>query len=506
MSSVGQAKRPNVVFVMTDEHNLRGLSCYRGTVCQTPAVDRIAHEGVLFENTYCSYPVCMPSRAAFMTGRYPHVNGVTSNGISLPRTELHLPGLFKVADYKTALCGKNHCFDRVTLEAAFDFMVEAEHRGLKKIPEEFPYRAKQAMQYYRDMRPRVNSTFGHDIIPFEPEVCDAALITDAAIRFVDAAGSQPFFLWLSYPGPHWPFTCPERYADLFPPGSVDMPPADDLGNKPDRQQAARRLLGLDKATEGDFRKIISIYYGHCRYIDDQIARFSEALEQRRIGEDTILCFTSDHGDYLGEHGLMHKSCAVYDCLTKIPFIWRWPGHITAGGRCSALAEAVDLLPTVLDLCDLEAPPGVQGISHARTLLGQAPYDERETCFCECGTRGEALTCENLADADLPDGPYAELKTPAHYWCGRIKMIRTRRWKLGYYGAENGELYDMDTDLWELNNLYGSLKHKDIVYELKEKLLQWTIETEDHLPPMNGDPAWSVFRERFRNAGMPLPEG
>ncbi|MBI3945283.1 MAG: sulfatase-like hydrolase/transferase [Armatimonadetes bacterium] len=481
---------PNVVFVMTDEQNLRGVSCYKGTLCQTPSVDRLAAEGVLFERAYCSYPVCMPSRAAFMTGRYPHVNGVRANGLTLPDREASLPAILKAARYTTALCGKDHCFSHQARSRVFDYSLTAMHFGLlDPIPEGFPAQAKEANSYYREMRSRLYSPFGNEVIPYPPEVCDAGLITEAAIRFVERVGKSPFFLWLSYPGPHWPFTCPEAYAGLFPPDRVDLPPPDDLSQKPRVQEVARRLLGLDKATEADFRKIISLYYGNCRYIDDQIGRFLARLRALALEEETLVVFTSDHGDYLGEHGLFHKSPSAYDAITRVPFIWRWPGHIRAGERRPELVEGVDLLPTVLDLCGVPVPPGVQGISHAEALLGSAPYRAREECFCECGVEGRATTLEDLAAMPLPEGPYSEwalgASGGADYWNGRLKMVRTDRWKLVYYRRGEGELYDMDADPWELRNLYDSPDHQDIVADLKERLLRWTIESEETLPPLRG---------------------
>ncbi len=479
---------PNVVFIMTDEQNLRGLSCYRGTVCQTPSVDRLAAEGVLFERAYCSYPVCMPSRAAFMTGRYPHVNGVRSNGIPLPERETSLPEVFRAAGYTTALCGKDHCFPAKTRSSVFDYAFTAMHFGiLDEIPADFPEGAREVNQYYQDLRPKAYSPFGHGVIPFPPGVCDAGLITEAAVRFVERAGRSPFFLWLSYPGPHWPFTCPEAYESFCPPEKVDMPPEDDLSTKPECQEVARRLLGLDKASEDDFRKIISLYYGNCRYIDDQIGRFLEKLAALGLEEDTLVVFVSDHGDYLGEHGLMHKSPAAYDALTRIPFVWRWPGHIRSGECCSELVEEIDFLPTVLDLCGLEVPRGVQGVSHARALLGNEPFYAREACFAECGVEGRAPALEDLKEGDLPESPYSQWApgaVGADYWNGRLKMVRTHRWKLVYYSRGEGELYDMENDPWELNNLYRSPDHQEIVLDLKERLLRWTMDSEDTLPPLN----------------------
>ncbi|MHC4871490.1 MAG: sulfatase family protein [Planctomycetota bacterium] len=483
--------KPNIVFVMTDQQNLRGLSCYKGTVCVTPVVDSLAEGGVLYENAYCSYPVCMPSRASFMTGRYPHVNGVRANGMSLPENEIHLPGILKDAGYTTVLCGKNHCFNNGVLNKNFDFIFSDHscHFGVKQeIPDDFPPQAKEADQFYKDLKAEVNNALGSAVIPFPAEVSDAGLFTEAALRFIRKEKDKPFFLWLSYPGPHWPYTCPEEYADMFPEDEVDIPPADEFTDKPERQEVSQQVFALDKASEEDIRKITSIYYGNCRNIDDQLGRVIAELSKNNLSENTIIIFTSDHGDYLGEHGMLHKSNAFYDCLTKIPYIWYWPGKIKAGHKVSELTENIDFLPTLLDLCDIECPYGVQGISHADGLIGSGNYPSRDFCFSECGLEGPPLSRDDLVGMNLPDSPHDDWKDAGgrKYWQGRGVMARDARYKLCWYSNGDGELYDLQEDPWELVNLYSSEEYKDTVDRLKEGLLWWSLESSDILPVLSAD--------------------
>ncbi len=501
-------RQPNVIFIMTDEENLRALSCYRGSVSQTPTVDRMAREGVLYERAYCVYPVCMPSRAACMTGRYPHVNGVRSNGISLPRRELHLPGLLKMAGYRTALFGKDHCFRPQGEASAFDERVTAMHFGLHEVPDDFGALAREATEYHYNLRDQVSCAFGQAVLPYPPEVCDEGLITEAALRFIDRIGAQPFFMWLSYPGPHWPFTVPEAYEGVVAPEDVDLPPQDELGTKPLCQRVTRKVLGFDAATEADWRRVISLYYGHCRYIDDMIGRVFERLDRAGLGEDTIVIFTSDHGDYLGEHGLLHKSNTMYDALTRIPYVWWWPGRFPAGARTDALTENVDLLPTVLDLCGAQTPPGVQGLSHARALLGEEDYPAREACFSEAGTEVRPHRPKSLDDLEALSNPFENWRrvTAEGYWGGRVKMVRTDRWKYVWYDTGEAELYDMDADPWELRNLAPVPGHEEIVAEHKDRLLNWCVASEDAMPPLGKDQKarFKPLYERWIASGLPDP--
>ena len=187
---------------------------------------------------------------------------------------------------------------------------------------------------------------------------------------------------------------------------------------------------------------------------------------------------------------MHKSRAFYDCIAKIPCIWRRPGRIQAGERRAEFVEGVDLMPTALELCGLEIPDGVQGFSHAPGLLGREPFRRKAACFAEVGHEGTALTMRDLQSWNLPESAFRSstrdwVLFPGVY-AGKGKMVRTERWKLSYYEEGVGELYDMIDDPWELKNLYNSPDHEAIVNELKAMLLDWTIETENTLPSLPPD--------------------
>ena len=484
------SRRPNFIFILTDEQHRRSVSAYADGPSRTPSVDRLAAEGVRLDNAYCAYPVCFPSRAAMMTGRWPHVTGVRTNQIFLPPGERHLPGLFRAAGYRTALCGKNDLLAEADLPAGFDWVWRTHHFGACDfLPDWFPPGAGAAARYYQEqLKAKVFVPFGCDVIPHPPEVCDAALITESALRFVDesAAANRPFFLWLSYPGPHWPFTCPQGYEDLVPPEAVDLPAAGDLSGKPERMRALRRALRADRASEEDFRRVLSLYYGNCRYIDDQIGRMLARLAERGLEEDTVVLFTTDHGDFLGEYGLLHKMGTFHECLTHVPMVWRRPGHIPPG-PADAFVEGVDIAPTALELCGLDVPAGVQGVSHAAALRGQAPWTEREVCFAEAGTEGRPLGLADLDDLPLPEGPFeasnrAWVNLPG-FLNGRGKMVRRGRWKLSWYANGEGELYDLHADPHELDNRYADPACAEIVADLKARLLHWTVATEDTLPPL-----------------------
>ena len=474
--------QPNMILIMTDQQKATSLQKYGNPVTRTPAIDRLADAGVLFSNAFTVYPVCVPSRCSVFTGRYPHVHGSVLNSQLLDSTETHFVQMLKSHGYRTALAGKNHCFQEADKNSYFDYCFEAGHigpYGEHSDPEVLGARAFQS-------DPKLQfGAYASATNPFPPEKCGTALITDAAMEFVSGTEQdKPFFMWLSYPDPHSPYQAPEPYASMYDPSSVDLPPllTDELEHKPIRQRFARDMFGMDKATEEGLRKVIAIYYGMISFIDDQIQRLIDLLDKLGLSENTIIVFVSDHGDYMGEHGLIRKSNALYDCLTHIPLIFKWKGRIVEGAVTEEMIENIDIMPTLLDLAHIPLPEGVQGKSYKDLLLGK-PFSGRAEVYSEVGSQGEALT--TIDHLEKPSGPEDGLAVPwgarPEAWTGKAKMVRNREWKLIHYTNGEGELYDLLNDPSELRNLYNNSKYDEVKQRFQYKLLNWCIESENPLP-------------------------
>ena len=259
---------------------------------------------------------------------------------------------------------------------------------------------------------------------------------------------------------------------------------------------------MEQATETDFRPVIAAYYGMMSFVDDTVATILNALQALGLDDNTIVVFTSDHGEYLGEHGLIKKSAALYDCLTRVPLVVSWPGQIPADEPRDDLVSLVDVMPTLLSLIGLPTPTGVQG----KPLPGIREDWEtvrREAVFAEVGFEGEPARWEDLED--VPSGP---LDHTARSWSarpiayrGKMKMVRTDRWKYVWYQEGDGELYDLVNDPWELNNLYGRPEYWEVVVEHRERLLDWCITTEDTLPPQ---PATGYSSPFMSGSGWRIP--
>jgi arylsulfatase A-like enzyme len=226
----------------------------------------------------------------------------------------------------------------------------------------------------------------------------------------------------------------------------------------------------------------AIHYGMIRFIDDTLAKIVAKLETLGLKDNTIVMFTSDHGDSMGAHGLIQKHNAFYDSFTHVPLIAHIPGY-RGPKRTDNMVELIDIMPTLLDLAGVPIPCGCQGRSFAPFLRGEEDYVPREYVAMESGEEGEPM---KLSDITVrPEHPFDERYfvwcAYRDAWMGKGKSVRTRDWKLNVYANGEGELYDMGSDPHELNNLYGNPAYGEVRSELERKMLLWTMAKEDRLP-------------------------
>lgn len=283
---------------------------------------------------------------------------------------------------------------------------------------------------------------------------------------------RPFFLWASFPDPHHPFRPPEPYARRYADADVPMPlrRPGELEDKPPlfrqyfdgltRGAERHEGAGVDHPgalTDDQLRDIIRFTYGMISLVDDQVGRLLQELERLGLAENTVVCFTSDHGELLGDHGLICKGPFHYENLLRVPMLWRWPGRLPVGRRTDGLASLVDFAPTVLDLAGVPIPGEMQGRSLAPLLRG--------------GTETHR------------EGVLTEFQSSYRPWLN-LKTWRTDEWKLTYYASQPyGELYDLRNDPGEFVNLWDSPEHRDVRSRLLERLLEELVLTEPRTPPV-----------------------
>ncbi len=485
--------KANVILIQTDQQTAKTLQLYGNPVLATPTLEKIAGQGMVFDQAFCNYPACSPSRSSMMTGRYTSSLRVHANHMLLNPQEITLPKLMKDHGYQTALIGKNHAFlqgknyydtqgnqghERDCLAENFDYIFEGHHIWVDGM--ESDEELNRSILWAKENSWSKQHHFGINPYPAHKSVTHE--LTDKAMDYLDKKGEEPFFMWLSYPDPHTPYQVSEPYASMYDLERIPDPIEDTLDNKPDKQKIAHYMDKNHLYDKDHFKSLRSIHYGMIRQIDDNLKRFYEKLEDKGLVEDTMIIFLSDHGDAMGDHGLLQKHNFFYDSFIHVPMIFQWPGHIVKG-RSDQVVSLVDLMPTILDLCHIPHPYGIQGKSFATILKGDETSIQ-DFIVIESGEFGRELELKEILDekgqltCEASDFAWCAYKEA---WQGRGKAIRTNEWKLCIYTNGQGELYDLVHDPDEIINLYGQDEYRQTQQELTLQLLLWSINSDDPLP-------------------------
>jgi len=463
------AKQPNVLFIISDQHNAKVVG-YRGHPdVKTPNLDRMAQEGVRFHNAITQNPICTPSRVCYLSGQYCHNHGYY--GLSGPNPG-GLPtalGHFRRAGYATSAIGKIHCPEYWIEDdsdnfhetcgcsiggrsAAYtNFLVE---RGKEELEDHIALRAlgqrgQQAMEGWPSK------------LSFEE--AQEGWITDQTIKFMEQAleEGKPFFAHASLPRPHQCTSPSEPFWSMYDESKITLPGNADyelVHKAPHFTATVERwrkgewtLFEPHGFEAGRLRKLHG-YLGAVSQVDHAVGLMLDFVRDKGIAEDTIVVYTSDHGDYAAEHGIMEKAPGICaDAITRIPHLWWWPEHLRAGHAADEIVETVDMLPT---LC---------------ALTGLAPMETADGKDISHLLRGES-------------GEVHKIGVTEFAWS---KSVRKGKWRLVYYPPEMfadeypdgfGELYDLEQDPWEMRNLYFEADCRDVVRELQADLLEWLITT------------------------------
>ena len=483
--------RPNIIFIMSDDHAAQAISCYGSRINETPNLDRIAKNGIRMDRVYCTNSICAPSRASILTGKFSHQNGVLNNVNSFDGNQLNVAKIFRENGYHTAMIGKWHLKSSPT---GFDYWNVLPGQGLYYNPT------------FIEMGERKEHT-GY--------VTD--LTTDFALNWLDSLNQeQPFFLMLQHKAPHrnWmPNTPdltlyddqkipePENLFDTYDTRSkaaseqemsienhlhlsYDLKVNEDFpGGKwqvnflrnrlksmtPEQREAweaaynpkneaflAANLQG-DELTSWKYQRYIKDYLRTVHSIDVNTGRLLDYLEEKGLTQNTIIIYTSDQGFYLGEHGWYDKRF-MYEESYQMPFLIQYPNKITDGTSSDALCMNIDFAPTMLQLAGIEVPEEMQGTSfHEILLTEETPSDWRKSTY------------------------YHYFEYPGVHAVKRHYGVRTQRYKLihFYYDIDEWELYDLQEDPQEMNNLYGQSAYEEITASLKKEIENHQEQYDDH---------------------------
>jgi len=433
--------RPNIIFIMADDHASHALSCYGSAINQTPNLDRLAKEGMRFNNCFCTNSICAPSRAVILTGKYSHLNGVIDNLKRFDGGQVTFPKLLQQAGYETAMIGKWHLKSHPT---GFDYW--------NVLPGQGKYHNPQ----FIEMGQRKKYT-GY--------VTD--LITDFCLDWLKQRKSdKPFLLMYHHKAPHRNWQPDEKHAKMYDNVDIPVPETFDDDYKT-RSNAAReqtmtishhlRVPGDTKIEPPEdlagralehwkYQRYIKDYLRCVASIDDNVGRLLKYLDESGLAENTVVVYTSDQGFFLGDHGWFDKRF-IYEESLRMPLLVRYPKEIKSGSVNGDIVLNLDFAPTFLGFAGVAVPSDMQGRSFRSLLGGKTPKDWRTSMY------------------------YHYYEYPIVHMVKRHYGVRTKRYKLihFYYDIDAWELYDLRNDPNELNNLYGNPTYADITSKLRAEL-------------------------------------
>jgi len=531
----------NFLFIITDRQRADHLGCYGNPVLRTPHIDALARKGFLHERYYAASPICMPNRSSMLTGRMPSVHGVRGNGVPLPLDTTTIVDLLRAAGYRTGLIGKAHLQNN-TGEPPIQTPPEVDLAKIQPPPhlreanapisEEPLYYQEWARHWWSNpehdlslpyygfdhvslcikhgdmvhghygrwleqqhpgsdkLRGPKNALPGaeHFVVPngyrtaVPEELYPTTYVADETIRFLERHTQdhpeRPFFLQCSFPDPHWPFTPPGRYWDMYDPDDMPLPPSfagneqppipylthlrgqRDSGTRPsiwDNHPLAAYTIAIHAQ---EAREAIALTYGMISMVDDAVGRIVNHLEKRGLTDNTVIIFKSDHGDFMGDHQLLTMGPIHYQGLIRVPFIWVDPARKQDGKVSRALAGDLDFAPTILDRAGLQPHFGIQGKSLMPLIRG------------DVDTGDECLLIEEENQRIL-------MGFDEHPRCRTLLM---GPWRLTIYDRVRwGELYNLEEDPDEMRNLWDDPAHLKVKCDILDRMVHRMTELADRAP-------------------------
>ena len=449
-----EARRPNVLLVMADQLAASWLPAYGHPVVKAPHLSALASASTVFESAYCPSPLCAPSRAGLLTGRLPSRTGVFDNAAELPAVAPTVTHCLRAEGWFTALAGKMHFVGPDQLHGFEERLSTDIYPGDLDWTPDWRLPAGEQLPWYHTMESVL-----------EPGVCTASMQQDydeevafravrAIFDFARSGGERPFFLVVSFAHPHDPWELRARYWDLYERDEVELPavPPVPLAEADPHSRRLRDMCGVDAAgvSSEQVRAARHGYYAAVSYLDERVGEVLGALREAGLEDDTIVAFTADHGEMLGERGLWYKM-SFFEQSARVPLVVRVPGGV-GGRRVAEPVSLLDLGPTLLELAGAPPLDDVDGDS----LVPLMPGASRSA---PGGHRSAPVVGEYLAEG---------VNHPA-------VMVRRGPWKLIACPGDPDQLYDLSTDPAELTNLAGAPEHSGVLHELREEVARrWDL--------------------------------
>ena len=486
---MSNSNRPNILWYCTDQQRYDTIRALGNEFVTTPNIDALCKDGVAFQQAYCQSPVCTPSRASFLTGRYPASHHVHRNGNEFfPPWEKLVTKIMTDEGYDCGLIGKLHlsrCQIPETRHKDDGYRYyKWSHHPNPDYPEGHDYAdwlEKEMGVDPIELYAKIQGSIGPGV---PTELHQTTWCTEMALRFIDEKRDGPWLLSINPFAPHPPFDPPQEYLDRYDPAKMPMPlfRESDIEHQKafkdiDQQvrvavnpykakeiedttkNTARGDLGSTAPTGYDPQLVKACYYAHIELVDAQFGRIVEKLKQTGEYDNTIIIFTSDHGELLGDHGLIYKGCRFFESLVHVPLIISWPAKGIHGKLSTALVELVDLAPTILEAAGIEIPYNMQGKSLLPMMTGKADTSHHKNFVI-------SEYNDAIGGKVMPDHSHGFM-----YFDGRYKVCV-------YKGHNVGEIYDLQEDPGEFDNLWNNASFVDKKAELLHKAIMGYMSTSD----------------------------
>jgi arylsulfatase A-like enzyme len=499
--------RINVLFIITDQLRADHLACYGNPDIKTPNIDALAEDGLRFTNSYCANPICMPNRSTIFTGKYPSIHGVRCNGVNLDMKIPTFTQTLRKCGYHTCSIGKIHLncltppfnFKSKSVESIIGWTFQPKDKrpiipkpyyGLDEVDLMVGHGDAVAGHYLdwleernpelvKSIKSRIHQLFEKSCYDthIPEELYQTSYITEKTISFLLRFSegyyeNKPFFLHCSFPDPHHPVCPPGKYKDMYIPEDLNLSAS--FTDSLDAHTIIGKYLEnayphsayIRKTDEEEIRKFLAYTYGTISLIDSGMGQILAALSSFGLDKNTMVIFTSDHGEICGDHGIIFKGMVHYRGIINVPMIWKVP-HITQPNcTTTSLASSIDIPLTILNLLNIDNdlhPPGMQGYD-LTPILKDAKQKVRESCLIE-------------EDEDF-------LGKKGHYQPPlRIRTLITENYRITIYQGRNdtGELYDLTKDPYECHNLWHDEESREIRFKLLNKLLHEIINVQNRYP-------------------------
>jgi len=462
--------KPNLLFIWTDEQRADTMAVYGNTKIHAPSLNKLALESIVFQNAYVTQPICTPNRSAVMTGLWPHTSGCIRNNIPLPSDIPCLPELLNDPDYRTAYMGKWHLGDEIFAQHGFEEWVSMED-GYSEYYSDGRDRSERSDYHHflieKGYKPDSDGKFSRSFAARRPiEHCKPKFLEMKACEFLRRHYKEPFILYINFLEPHMPFFGP--LDNEHKPEEVNLPAnfSDPLEeNEPLRYRLKREDCQKKYGSqEKDIRNLIARYWGLVTQVDRSVGAILETLDNLGLAENTIVVYTSDHGDMMGAHNMVQKG-VMYEEAVKIPWLMRIPKMRRRSHVIKGRVSQIDMVPTLLELMSKQWVGRFPGRSLVPVIKGgKESYDH---VYIEWNSKGDAPKLKK-GDANL--AAKEELK--------RINNENSRAfispdgWKLCLSDVDKCQLFNLVEDPGETINLFDSGQHDQIIRRLTDKIHQW----------------------------------